>query len=205
LALIQPEIPQNTARPGSWTSWDALQMLPEGAWEILRPLLIVCAVSLIIGSVFSFYLAIKKRSRIALVVVALAVVPVAFSIANGIARTAPQFSLADVARFLNSTLSERDAVVFEGELDDASSLVFYLRRQFYLIDDRLDDEMRVASSVNTSVDESAILRHWGDPQAIFLIIDQSRIPHWQHELTTRFHIYHQVMTNGRYVVLSNQL
>jgi hypothetical protein len=118
---------------------------------------------------------------------------------------APQFSLADAARFLEKRLTDNDAVVYEGELDDASSLVFYLHRRFYLVNQPADDEMHIASGANVSIDEDAILRHWGDPQAIYLIIKQERIPHWQQLLTERFHIYHQMMVNGRCVVLSNQL
>ena len=190
---------------GSWTSWHAFQSLSAAAWEVLRPLLVVFAISLIVASGISFYLTMKHRPRIALAVLALAFVPIAFSLANGIARAAPQFSLADVARFLNTNLTDRDAVVFEGPLDEASSLVFYLHRQFYLVNEPPDDEMRIAGSTNVLIDENAILRHWGDPQTIFLIIDQERIPQWRRQLTTRFHIYHQTMASGRYVVLSNQL
>ena len=118
---------------------------------------------------------------------------------------APQFSLADAARFLESQLTDKDAVVYEGELDNASSLVFYLHRHFYLVNEPADDEMHIAGGADVSINEEAILRHWGDPQGIYLIIKQERIPHWQQLLTTRFHIYHQVITSGRYVVLNNQL
>ena len=118
---------------------------------------------------------------------------------------APQFSLAEAARFLETRLNDKDAVVYEGELDDASSLVFYLHRQFYLVNQPPDDEMHIASTANVSIDEEAILRHWGDPQAIYLIIKQTRVPHWQRVLTTRFHIYHQMMATGQWVLLTNQL
>jgi hypothetical protein len=102
-------------------------------------------------------------------------------------------------------LSDKDAVVYEGELDDASSLVFYLHRRFYLVNQPVDDEMHIAGGPNVSIDEDAILRHWGDPQAIYLIIKQERVPHWQEVITKRFHIFHQMMASGRWVVLSNQL
>ena len=68
-----------------------------------------------------------------------------------------------------------------------------------------NDEMHIAGGENISISEDAILRHWGDPQAIYLIIKQERVAHWQEVLTTRFHIYRQMITSGRYVVLSNQL
>ena len=190
---------------GSWTTWDALQTLPPSAWGILRPMLAVVAVSLIVASIMAVYAAAKNRPRICMSLLAAAMVPITLSLADTVARMAPQFSLADAARFLEARLSEKDAVIYEGELDDASSLVFYLHRHFYLVNEPADDEMHVAGGTSVSINEDAILRHWGDPQGIFLIIKQERIPHWQRLLTTRFHIYHQVMTSGRYVVLNNQL
>ena len=107
--------------------------------------------------------------------------------------------------WLESKSTDKDAVVYEGELDDASSLVFYLHRHFYLVNQPVDDEMHIAGGTSVSINEDAILRHWGDPQGIFLIIEQDRIPHWRRLLTTRFHIYHQMMASGRYVILTNQL
>jgi 4-amino-4-deoxy-L-arabinose transferase-like glycosyltransferase len=196
---------RDIAEDGSWTTWDALQTLPPSAWGILRPMLVIIAVSLTVASIIAVYAATKNRPRICLSLLAAAMVPITLSLADGVAQMALQFSLADAARFLESRLGDKDAVVYEGELDDASSLVFYLHRHFYLVNEPADDEMHVAGGTSISIKEEAILRHWGDPQEIFLIIEQKRIPHWQRLLTTRFHIYHQMMSSGRYVVLSNQL
>jgi len=190
---------------GSWTAWDALEALPPSAWGILRTMLIVIGISLIAASIVGLYLAAKNRPRLCLSVLAAGMVPITLSLADAFARMAPQFSLADAARFLETRLSDKDAVVYEGELDDASSLVFYLHRRFYLVNQPVDDEMHIAGGPNVSIDEDAILRHWGDPQAIYLIIKQDRVPHWQEVITQRFHIYHQMMATGRWVVLSNQL
>jgi Dolichyl-phosphate-mannose-protein mannosyltransferase len=210
LALVQPDFDHageqaDANGDGSWTASDAFQMLPSSAWEILRPLLVVSAICIIVAWIVGFYLITKRRPRICLTVIAIAMVPIAVSLAHGMAGAAPQFSLADVARFLESRLNEKDAVVFEGELDDASSLVFYLHHQFYLVNEPPDDEMRIAGGPNLSLDEDTVLRHWGDPQPIFLIIDKGRVPHWRQQLTRQFHIYHQIMNSDRYAVLCNQL
>jgi hypothetical protein len=188
-----------------WTVWHAVQLLPPSSWNIFRSIMMTTAVALIVGAAIAIYFAKKERPRIALTILAAAMVPIAFSLATGVARAAPQFSMADAARFLESKLTDKDAVVYEGALSDASSLVFYLHRPFYLVNQPPDDEMHIPGGKNVSLDEETILRHWGDPQNIFLIINQERVPHWQRQLTTRFHIYHQMMASGRYVVLSNQL
>jgi 4-amino-4-deoxy-L-arabinose transferase-like glycosyltransferase len=210
VARLHPHFTQATnlsseGQDGSWTTWDALSELPSSAWATLRPMVLIIAVSLIIAAVIAFYFAAKNRPRLCLTVLAVGMVPIALSLADGIARMAPQFSLANVSRLLDKQLTEKDAVVFEGELDDASSLVFYLHRQFYLVNEPPDDDLRIAGGKSVSITEDAIVRHWGDPQTIYLIIEQDRIPYWQQLLTTRFHIYHQVTGSGRHVVLTNQL
>jgi hypothetical protein len=132
-------------------------------------------------------------------------VPIALSLADGIARMSPQFSLANAARDLEGRLTNSDIVVFEGDLDDASSLVFYLHRRFYLVNQPRNDEMQIPGGKKVSVSEDAILRRWSDPEGIYLVIKQDRIPHWQQLLTDRFHIYHQIATSGANIVLTNQL
>jgi len=196
---------KSASNDSSWTTWDALEILPSSAWGTLRLMVAILAISLIVAGLIAVYFAARDRPRLCLTVLAAAMVPITLALADGMARMAPQFSLADAARFLEKRLTDKDAVVYEGELDDASSLVFYLHRRFFLVNQPADDEMHISGGPTISINEEAILRHWGDPQAIYLIIKQERVPHWQDVLTTRFHIYHQMMTSGRWVVLSNQL
>lgn len=205
LHLAQGSKIPSKGEDGSWTTWDAIEELPNSAWATLRPMALIIAISLIIAALVALYLAAKNRPRVCLAVLAIGMIPIALSLADGIARMAPQFSLANVSRLLDKQLTEKDAVVFEGELDDASSLVFYLHHQFYLVNEPADDDLRIAGGKSVSITEDAIFRHWGDPQTIYLIIKQERVPHWQQLLTERFHIYHQVATSGPYVVLTNQL
>jgi hypothetical protein len=49
------------------------------------------------------------------------------------------------------------------------------------------------------------LKKWGQPGAVYLIIEESRADYWKALLTAEFHIYHQITTCGTYVMLSNQL
>jgi len=55
------------------------------------------------------------------------------------------------------------------------------------------------------LNEQAVLDKWGQPDAVYLIVEQSRADYWKQQLISRFHVYHQVTTSGTYVVLSNQL
>ena len=62
-----------------------------------------------------------------------------------------------------------------------------------------------APATDIFLNEEAVLDKWGQPDAVYLIVEQSRADYWKQLLTSRFHAYHQVITSGTYVMLSNQL
>jgi 4-amino-4-deoxy-L-arabinose transferase-like glycosyltransferase len=211
VALLLPNlIGQFGAHSGqadtSWTTLRALQRIPGASWLALRPMFIIIGISLLFCSLTAIYFIATRRPKLACAALGFAMIPTGLSMIDGVARMAPQFSLADPARFLNPRLRENDKVIYEGSLDAASSLIFYLNRRFYLVNEPPDDEMHTASQKNDIVlDEDAVLTKWSDPNDVFLIIEQARLPHWQALLTERFHIYHQVTASGTHVILSNQL
>ena len=133
-------------------------------------------------------------------------VPIGLSMIEAIARTAPYFSLADVARFLNPRLDAGGDTIFEGPLDESSSLIFYLNRKFFLVNQNRQRAAPIGRpSIDIFLNEEAVLKKWAQPDAIYLIVEQSRADYWKQLLSSRFHIYHQIITSGTYVVLGNQL
>ena len=60
-------------------------------------------------------------------------VPIGFSMMDGVARMAPYFSLADAADFIQERIAPNDKIVYEGPMHVGSSLLFYLGRKFYLV------------------------------------------------------------------------
>jgi hypothetical protein len=62
-----------------------------------------------------------------------------------------------------------------------------------------------APATNIFLNEQAVLDKWGRPDAVYLIVEQSRADYWKELVVSRFHAYHQVTSSGTYVVLSNQL
>jgi len=190
----------------SWTAWRALQRIPSPAWLALRPMFVIIAISLIIFSLVAIYFMATQRPRLACTALAVAMIPAGLSMIDGVARTAPHFSLADAARFLNPRLTDNDEVIYEGSLDVASSLIFYLNRRFYLVNEPRDDEMHTSSNkADVVLDEDHVLTKWSDSNDVYLIVQQERVAYWENLLTQRFHIYHQVTACGAYVVLSNRL
>jgi 4-amino-4-deoxy-L-arabinose transferase-like glycosyltransferase len=189
-----------------WTAWRALHDMPVSAWLALQPLIAITAVSLVFFSLATLYFIFKQREKLAAIALALSMIPVGLSMIVGVAKTAPYFSLADVARFLNARLETGGRVVFEGPLDDSSSLIFYLSRRFFFVNQNPRKEAPIGTpSSDIFLTEQAVLDKWGQADPVYLIVEQSRADYWKERLTGRFHVYHQVTESGTYVVLSNQL
>jgi hypothetical protein len=176
------------------------------AWLIIRPVLATTGISLALLSLVALYLVFKEREKLAAVALAAAMIPCGLSMIEGVARTAPYFSLANVARYMNPRLDAGGDAIFEGPFDDSSSLVFYLHRKFLLVNQNRQKTAPIGKpSVDIFVNEEAVLQKWAQPDAVYLIVELSRADYWKQLLTSRFHVYHQVTTSGTYVVLSNQL
>jgi hypothetical protein len=194
------------AMDARWTAWKALHDMPISDWLALRPFLAITDVSLVLFSLVALYFIFKRRERLAAIALAAAMVPSGLSMLEGVARTAPYFSLADQARYLNPRLDAGGDAIFEGPLDDSSSLVFYLNRKFLFVNQNRQKAAPIGRpSIDIFVDEEAVLEKWAERDAVYLIVEQSRADYWKQLLTSRFHIYHQITTSGTYVVLSNQL
>jgi 4-amino-4-deoxy-L-arabinose transferase-like glycosyltransferase len=189
-----------------WTAWRALHEMPMSAWLVIRPVLATTGVSLVLLSFVALYLVFKEREKLAAVALAAAMIPCGLSMIEGVARTAPYFSLANVARYMNPRLDAGGDAIFEGPFDDSSSLVFYLHRKFLLVNQNRQKAAPIGKpSVDIFVNEEAVLQKWAQSNAVYLIVEQSRADYWKQLLTSRFHVYHQVTTSGTYAVLSNQL
>jgi 4-amino-4-deoxy-L-arabinose transferase-like glycosyltransferase len=189
-----------------WTAWRALHDMPVSTWLAFRPLVAIFGISLISLSLVALYFISKQRERLAAIAFAASMIPGGLSMMEAVAQTAPYFSLADVARFLNPRLDAGGDTIFEGPLAESSSLIFYLNRKFFLVNQNPQKETPIGKpSIDIFLNEAAVLEKWGQPDAIYLIVEESRAVYWKHLLTEHFHIYHQITTSGTHVVLSNQL
>ncbi len=189
-----------------WTAWRALHDMPVSTWLAFRPLVAILGVSLISLSVAALYFIFKRRERLAAIALAASMIPGGLSMMEAVAQIAPYFSLADAARFLNPRLDTGGDTIFEGPLADSSSLIFYLNRKFFLVNQNPRKETPIGKpAIDIFLNEAAVLEKWGRPDAVYLIIEESRADYWKRILTAHFHIYHQITTCGTYVVLSNQL
>jgi 4-amino-4-deoxy-L-arabinose transferase-like glycosyltransferase len=183
----------------------APSIVPMADWIALRPMMEIGGAALGIFAAVALYFAVRQRAEIALFLVMVSMVPIGLCLAEGMSRASPSFSLASAARFLNLHLGERGHVLFEGPLHKASTLTFYLNRKFFLVNQTPGFFDQSESARIKYLDENFVLEAWNHSDPIYLIIDETRVAYWQELITERVHIYHQVTTCGRYVVLSNQL
>src|SRR5437879_12412256 len=103
-----------------WTAWKALHDMPMSAWLALRPLVAMTGSSLVLFSLVALYFIFKRRAKLEAIALAASMVPIGLSMMEGVARTTPYFSIADVARFLNTRLDAAGDTIFEGPLDESS-------------------------------------------------------------------------------------
>ncbi len=188
-----------------FSAWEALEQIPVAVWHDLWPFAAVSFSALFVFALISIWLVSRNRERLAAVAIAAAMIPTGLVMIEGVAQMAPYFSLAPLARFLNIHTPQGE-VIYEGSLHQGSSLVFYLQQKFYLVNPPADDDSFVGVDASRLVlDEETVLAKWADPNAVYLIIDQSRLPYWEKRINDRFHIFHQVAASGSSIVLSNEL
>ena len=191
------------------TAWRALNDIPTSAWLAFRPYIAMVGVALSLGAGTAIYLVVFDRQKLARVALALSMIPTGLLMIEGTATMAPYFSLAEAARFLNQPSHRKGEVLYEGPLHLGSSLVFYLNRRFFLVNQSAENEFALNGDAKPwhgrFVGESVVIAKWREAESVYLLVEHNRLPYWQNLLTDRFHIYHQVATCGTYVVLSNQL
>jgi hypothetical protein len=190
----------------TFSAWDAVQNIPDSVWKTMLPTAIAVATLIVVFSAIAIYLSATGRARLAATMLAATMIPVGLGMIDGVSQMAQFFSLANASRFLNERVGDKGEVVFEGPLHGGSSLVFYFHRKFYIVNPpSVDDSFPGIEPRGVLITEKEVFEKWASPETLFVIVDQSRFSHWEAELTRRFHIFHQVMTSGGHVVLSNQL
>jgi 4-amino-4-deoxy-L-arabinose transferase-like glycosyltransferase len=187
-------------------SVDALlaRSLSDAAWFSLRPLAQIVIGALIVSALGAFAL-VRQRGEVMLVLALVAMVPAGFCLIEGGARAGPFLSLADAAQYLNPRLGRTGEVIYEGPLRSGNSLSFYLDKKFYLVNQKPAAFERDPVALGQYLDEPFVLEAWDRSDPLYMIIDESRVSYWRERIVQRVHIFHQVTTCGRRVVLSNQL
>ncbi|MGI8956095.1 MAG: ArnT family glycosyltransferase [Chthoniobacterales bacterium] len=211
IAWRLPELLQNVN--GHWgttaarsTAWRTLTDIPISTWLGFRSMFVAVGLSLILFSGIAMWFIWRERPRLALTALAAAMVPIGFSMMDGVARMAPYFSLADAADFIHQEIAPNDKVIYEGPMHVGSSLLFYLGRKFYLVNQDPASEPGAALGPTPEIflDEKTVAQAWTGADRLYLLVEQDRLPHWRALLQDGGAPAQELTTCGTTVLLSNR-
>ncbi len=188
------------------TAWRTLQDIPVSTWLDFRSMFVVIALSLVLFSAIALWFVRQEKSRIALTALAAAMVPIGFSMMDGVARMAPFFSLADAASVIREGSAPDDKVVYEGPMHVGSSLLFYLGRRFYLVnqDPASEPAATLPGVPDIFLAEKEVVEDWRRSERIYLLVESERVPHWRSVLEGEGLEVAKLTTCGTTTLLSNR-
>ena len=213
-AAVAWRLPQLLHRTGEhWgttasrsTAWRTVQSVPLSTWLEFRSMFIAIALALILFGAIALWFVLRERPRLALTAIAAAMVPIGFSMMEGVARMAPYFSLADAADLIQQQIAPNDKVVYEGPMHVGSSLLFYLGRKFYLVNEppAAEPGTALASAPDIFLGEETVVRDWRGPHRIYLLVEENRLPHWRALFRAQGETAEVLTTCGTTTLLSNR-
>ncbi len=188
------------------TAWRTLTDIPISTWLGFRSMFVVLGLALILFSACALWFIWRERPRLALTALAAAMVPIGFSMMDGVGRMAPYFSLADAAEYINARIAPNDKIIYEGPMHVGSSLLFYLGRKFYLVNQDPASEPGTALGPIPDIflDEKTVLQAWKGADRFYLLIERGRRPYWQALLHANGAAAEELTTCGTTVLLSNR-
>jgi 4-amino-4-deoxy-L-arabinose transferase-like glycosyltransferase len=190
---------------GRSTAWRTLTTIPLSTWLGFRAGFAIVGIALIIFPALALWFVRRNRPHLALIAIAAAMVPIGFAMLDGVAKVAPYFSLATAARVIDARIAPNDKVIYEGPMHVGSSLLFYLGRKFYLVnqDPASEPSAPSAAKEDVFVNEPAVLDAWAGDDGIYLLVERNRLSHWQTKLRERNLPVEQLATCGTSILLGN--
>ncbi len=187
------------------TAWRTITDIPISTWLGFRSMFGIIGLALVLFPAIALWFLRKAKPRLALTALAAAMVPIGFSMMDGVARMAPYFSLADAADFIQKQVAPNDKVIYEGPLHVGSSLLFYLDRKFYLVNQDPASEPGAALGPTPDIflDEKTVVQAWSGADRLYLLVEQRRLPHWQEVLRAHGQV-EELTTCGTTLLLSNR-
>lgn len=178
----------------------ALSTVLQFGPEVWQGLTLIAGVSLSFAIIFS--LAAGFAASRAFWFLALAGASLGMGAIAGTARVAPFFSLGDIATTITEQAGRDGLIIFDGDIDTGSSLLFYVDREIYLLGANPDADFVVRTQGlgrSRFLDVENLVQLWKTPARVLFITESSRLPEWQRLLgPTR-----AIATCGTMTVLSN--
>jgi hypothetical protein len=188
------------------TAWRTITSIPISTWLGFRSMFVVIGCTLILFPIIALWFVARERPRLALTALAAAMLPIGFNMMDGVARMAPYFSLADAAGFIQERIAPNDTIVYDGPMHVGSSLLFYLGRKFYLVD---QDPASIPGAAlgptrNVFLNEKMLQQAWAGTNRVYLLAEERRLSHWRAVLHPTGARVEELTTCGTTVLLSNR-
>jgi hypothetical protein len=103
---------------------------------------------------------------------------------NGTAIVSPYFSMGPMAAFLATTPVD-SAIVFDGDIDTGSSLLFYSDRKIILLDQKPEKDFvvrRYGVGRDRYLTSEELISRWSGEAPLLFVTEKARLSEWQ----TRF-------------------
>jgi 4-amino-4-deoxy-L-arabinose transferase-like glycosyltransferase len=188
------------------TFYDAIAGISPALWAQFLYLLWIFGAALLATGIASSLLIWQRRFFPALLVFASAMGVTIYLAAAGFTTMSPYFSLAGEASAINGEIvAKPDAIVAcEALPHTASSLLYYLNARIHWVNAPFDNQyaQRVLGQGRDYYwDEAGLLAAWHSAHPVYLIVEESRLAHWQNLLPPDARV---VNKSGTRLVLCNR-
>jgi 4-amino-4-deoxy-L-arabinose transferase-like glycosyltransferase len=141
----------------------------------------LAVVALLLGPVAAFWLRLRRRHGAATWVTACAMVLLFLAAHVALNRFAPYMSSQRLAQAIAGQVRPEDEVMIYGDQSFGSSLIFYLQRPIYVVNDcatTLWFGSRFPDAPQICLNDSDLQREWASPRRVFLFVtpyDRTRV------------------------------
>jgi hypothetical protein len=96
-------------------------------------------------------------------------------------------------------------VIYEGSIHVGSSLLFYLDRKFYLVNQNPAAELggALGRQEQMFLDQRTVVDVWNGPDRVYLVVEENRVPHWQQLLHKSGDAAKELTSCGTVALLGN--
>lgn len=159
------------------TAWSTLVSFDASVWSSLSTTAL-----LTLGSATFFAIAAALlEGRKAFLALAGVGTSLALGAINGTAIVSPYFSMGPMTGFLASTPAD-SAIVFDGDIDTGSSLLFYSDRKIILLDQKPEKDFvvrRYGVGRDRYLTSEELVARWSENAPLLFVTEKARLPEWR--------------------------
>ncbi len=161
------------------TAWTTVTQFDSSVWRSVRATALLALGFAAAACAVAWLIPAARRFEALLA----AAIAIALGAVSGTALVAPWFSLGPVRRELAAAAPIDVPIVFEGDIDTASSLLFYSDRKVILLGPDPGSDFTVRQygiGRDRFIDEAGLIARWS--ASTLLVVESARVPYWRGKL-----------------------